>query len=121
MVPYNPSDWYWAVGDDKSSVFSSARNMFISIEDKIYTQWLNNGGIPTKILTKAELGEVLAPYSLRPNDNEVLDGYKEIQSRKLTLELVAKVLLWLINEVRTLKGQNTVGASQFRNFVKELM
>lgn len=64
---------------------------------------------------------MLAPYSLRPTAANVLDGYQDTQSRKLTIEIVAKVLLWLVNEVRTLKGQQTISAAGFRAFVKGLM
>lgn len=64
---------------------------------------------------------MLAPYSLRPTATNVLDGYQDSQSRKLTLEVVAKVLFNLANEVRALKGQPALTAAQLRNYVKGLM
>lgn len=83
--------------------------------------WVSDGTIPTRIASEAELGEVLAAYSLRPAAANVLDGYQDSQSKQLTIQVVAKVLLWCVNEIRTLKGQPTVTGAQFRAFLKGLM
>jgi hypothetical protein len=118
---YNPIDWYWFVNGDETRVFSSKSGSFVQPSDAAYAAWLAQGNAPTRIASKAELGEVLAPYQIRPSDVDVLDGYQDAHSKKITLEVVAKLLLWLVNEVRTLKGQPTVTANQFRAFVKGLM
>lgn len=77
--------------------------------------------MPTRIATEAELGEVLADYQIRPNAANVLDGYRDRHSRKITVEVIAKVLFAQANEIRALKGQPALNAAQFRAYVKGLM
>lgn len=120
MKPFNPTDWYWIVGGDETKVFSSASGNYVQPSDATYQAWLADG-VPSRIASEAELGEVLAPYSIRPVAATVLDGYQDTQARKLTIEVVAKVLFNLANEVRALKGQPALTANQFRNYVKGLM
>jgi hypothetical protein len=119
ILPYNPRNWYWRVGGSTTQVYSSAVGNYVPVADATYQTWLTSGGLPTNILNEAELGEVLAQYSLRPIAANVLDGYKDSQATKLTVEVVAKILLWLVNEVRTLKGQGTITATQFKTFIKD--
>lgn len=63
----------------------------------------------------------MADARVRPVATAVLDRYQDSHARKLTIEVVAKVLFNLVNEVRVLKGQQQVTAQQFRNYVKGLM
>ena len=119
--PYNPSDWYWYVAGDETKAYSSATGDYVQPSNAAFAAWLERGNTPTRIVSEAELGEVLAAYSLRPAAANVLDGYQDTQSRQLTLQVVAKVLLWCVNEIRTLKGQQTITGAQFRNFLKGLM
>lgn len=121
MKTFTPTDWYWIVAGDETKVFSSARGSMVPASNATYQAWLADGTLPTRIASKAELGDVLAPYSVRPTDADVLDGYQDTQSRKLTIEVVGKVLFNLANEVRALKGQQALTANQFRNYVKGLM
>lgn len=118
---YNPLDWYWAVGSSKTQVFSSAVGEYVAVDAPAYVAWLQAGAAPTPIGTDAELGEVLASASVRPKPAALLEAYKDGQARELTIAVVAKVLLWLVNEVRALKGQQAIGAPAFRAFLKELM
>lgn len=118
MKPYNPFDWYWAVG---SQIFSSAVADYVPADNAAYLAWRADGTVPTPIASEAELGEVLAPYNIRPAAANVLDAYQDTQARKLTLEVVAKVLFNLVNEVRVLKGQSQINATQFRAYLKGLM
>ena len=120
-LPYNPKDWYWFVAGDNSSVYSSKTGNFVSLTEPAYLAWSALGGVPTNIVSAAELGEVLAPYNARPAVASILDGYTETQASKLTLEVVAKVLFWSVNEIRVLKGQQPVTAKQFKTFLKGLM
>ena len=120
-IPFNPQAWYWIVGGDETRVFSSASGNYVQPSNAAYLAWVESGGIPSRIASEAELGEVLAPYSIRPIAATVLDGYQDVQARKLTIEVVAKVLFNLANEIRALKGQSTLTAAQFRNYVKGLM
>lgn len=115
------TDWYWIVAGEAEQVFSSKTGNYVPISNAAFRAWLGQGNEPTRIASEAELGEVLADYRIRPANANVLDGYKDSHAKRLTLEVVAKILLYLVNEVRTLKGQNTVTAAQFRNFVKDQM
>lgn len=117
---YNPIDWYWIVGGE-TRVFSSKAGNFVQPSNAAYVAWVAEGGVPTRIASKADLGEVLAPYQIRPADVDVLDGYQDAHSRKITIEVVAKVLFAQANEIRALKGQPAVNAAQFRAYVKGLM
>lgn len=118
---YNPRDWYWIVGGDETKVYSSARGDFFPVADSAYRAWLAAGALPSRVDTAATLGEVLAPYNLRPTHAATLNGYTDSQASKLTLEVVAKVLFWAVNEIRALKGQQPVTAPQFKAFLKGLM
>lgn len=119
--PFNPADWYWIVAGDETKLFSSATGNYVKPSNVTYAEWASDGTTPSRIDSEAELGEVLAPYSIRPIAATVLDGYQNVQARKLTIEVVAKVLFNLANEVRALKGQPALTANQFRNYVKGLM
>lgn len=121
LLPYIPKDWYWFVAGNETKVYSSKRGDFFPVSDPGYQAWLTSGGVTSRIANAAELGEVLAPYNLRPTHAATLDGYTETQASKLTLEVVAKVLFWAVNEIRVLKGQQPVTANQFKTFLKGLM
>jgi hypothetical protein len=121
MKPYTPENWYWIVAGSATQVFSSASGTYVPITDATYLTWTADGTLPTSIASEAELGEVLAPYNIRPVSANVLDAYQDTQARKLTLEVVAKVLFNVVNEIRVLKGQPQITAAQFRTYVKGLM
>jgi hypothetical protein len=121
MSSYTVYDWYWAVAGSTTQVFSSKAADYVPVTDPTFVAWKALGNIPQPIESEAALGEVLAPYNIRPSAETVLDSYKDSQSRKLTLEVVAKVLFNLVNEVRALKGQNPINAAQFRAYLKDLM
>jgi hypothetical protein len=123
MKLYNPSNWYWIVAGDESRVFSSAIGNYVPADDATYLAWLADGTLSTRILNEAELGEVLADARVRPADDAaaVVDAFKDRHAREITLQVVAKWMLWATNEIRTLKGQAPVSAGQFRNFLKGQM
>lgn len=122
MTPfYNPKDWYWIVGGDASQVYSSKSGDYVPSEDATYRAWVASGGVPSRVDSNAELGEILAPHNVRPVNAAVLDGYTNLQSSRLATDVVAKVLFWAVNEIRVLKGQQPVTAPQFRAFLKGLM
>lgn len=118
---YIPGNHYWIVGGDETKRFSSAVGDYVLADDATYLAWVENGGVTTRIANEQELGEVLADARVRPENARVLDGFKGRHADKLTLEIVAKILLYLINEVRDLKGQEPVTGHQFRNFIKDRM
>lgn len=121
--PYNPLDWYWTVNGSttQTSVYSSKAGDYVPFSDAAYQAWLSRDNQPTRIASEAELGEVLAEYRLRPNAANVLDGFKETHARKLTLEIVAKVLFSHENRIRVIEGKQPVSAAQFKAAIKELM
>lgn len=121
MKPYTPENWYWIVGDSTTQVFSSASGDYVAVDDATFVAWKADGTVPTSIASAAELGEVLAPYNIRPVQATVLDAYQDTQAKKLTLQVVAKVLFNLVNEIRALKGQQQITAQQFRTYLKGLM
>lgn len=120
-MEYNPRDWYWFVAGDNTQVYSSKSGNFVPINDAGYLAFIGAGGLASRIANVAELGEVLAPYNLRPAHAATLDAYTNTQASKLTLEVVAKVLFWAVNEIRVLKRQQPVTANQFKTFLKGLM
>lgn len=120
-MEYEPQNWFWIVAGDETRVYSSKAGAYLPATDLAYQAWLAAGGVPTRIASDAELGEVLAQYSLRPSDPAILDGYRETHARKLTLETVAKVLLSHENRIRALEGKSAITGAQFKATVKEMM
>jgi hypothetical protein len=118
VIPFDARNWYWFVAGDRTKVFSSASGDFVLVDNPAYAAWVNAGGVVTKIASAAELGDVLAAYSLRPQAASVLDGYADSQATNLPAPIVLKLLLWCVNEIRTLKGQGTLSAAQFKSFIK---
>ena len=121
MKTYDPFNWYWYVGGDETKAFSSVSGDYVPANDATLVAWMADGTVPSRILNEDELGEVLAPYNIRPEAANVLDRYKDHQAKKLTLELVAKAMFFVVNEVRGLKGQNAITPQQFRGWLKDLM
>lgn len=121
MKPYNAANRYWIVNNSTTEVFSSAVGDYVPVDDPTFVEWKADGTAPTRIASEAELGEVLAPYNIRPVNAGILDAYQDTQARNLTVEVVAKVLFNLVNEIRVLKGQQQITAAQFRAYVKGLM
>jgi hypothetical protein len=119
--PFKPRNWYWIVNGSTTQVYSSAVGNYVPVDNATYLAWLADGNTPTRIDTEANLGDVLAAHSLRPTPAAILDGYTEAHATKLTMEVVAKVLFNLVNEVRVLKGQSTINSAQFKAYLKGLM
>lgn len=119
--PYNPANWYWVVNGSTTQVFSSAIGNYVPVSDPTFLVWVASGGAATVIDSEASLGETLASHQVRPESAKVLDGYKERHANKLTIDVVAKVLFKIVNDVRVLQGQSTITANQFKTFLKELM
>jgi hypothetical protein len=119
--PFTPRDWYWIVNGSTTQVYSSKAGNYVPVGDATYQAWLADDHRPTRIDTEANLGDVLAAYSLRPTPAAILDGYTETQAVKLTIETVAKILFNHENRIRTLAGQPTVNAAQFKAFIKSQM
>ncbi|MER9533034.1 hypothetical protein NKI89_24955 [Mesorhizobium sp. M0309] len=118
---YDPSNWYWIVAGSATQVFSSASGNYLPVADTTYQAWLAGGNASTRIASEAELGDVLAPYQIRPAAAGVLDGYKDSQATKLTIEIVAKVLFNHENRLRALEAKQAVTPAQFKSALKDLM
>jgi hypothetical protein len=121
MKTYTPQNWYWQVGADTTQFYSSVAGDFVPAADPTLVAWQADGTRPTKIDTTANLGDVLAPYNLRPVNAAVLDGYTSSQSAGLANQIVAKVLFNHENRIRVLEGKATITAQQFLQALKGLM
>lgn len=121
MPDYTPHNWYWIVAGDETRAYSSASGDYVPVSDETYQAWLASGNAATRIANEDELAEVLAPYQIRPAAATVLDKYKDAHARRLTIEIVAKVLFNHENRIRALEGRQAVTPQQFRNALKELM
>jgi hypothetical protein len=119
--PFTPRNWYWIVNGSTTQVYSSAVGNYVPVNNAAYVAWLADDNMPTRIDTEANLGEVLSVHSLRPTPAAILDGYTEAQAVKLTIETVAKILFNHENRIRTLAGQPTITAAQFKAFIKSQM
>lgn len=62
-LEYNPSDWYWRVGE---KLYSSKANAYIEGEHADFTAFLNDGGIPTDISSEDDLIEVMLSCGIIP-------------------------------------------------------
>jgi hypothetical protein len=121
MKIFNATDWYWIVAGDPSRIFSSATGDFVQPDAPAYLAWKADGTQPSPIASEEEIGEVLSRYSIRPTRAAVLDAYKDIQARELTIKAMAKVVFNLHNRVLALEGKPPVNANQFRQALKDLM
>lgn len=121
FTEYDPKNWFWKVGGDETKVFSSSAGDYVGLTDANYLAWTALGNTARAIGTEAELGEVLAQHRVRPTNAGVLDGFKESHAQGLVVEVPAKLLLWIVNEIRVLKGQQPASAAQFKAFVKDQM
>lgn len=128
MKFYNPSDWYWFVGGDQTQVFSSARGVFVPSSDASFIAWGSDGSLPTKIDTAANLGDVLAPYFIRPVATAVLDGYVGSLAQKTIVLAEFKIMFNHENRIRAIERALSLNGSppnltpaQAFNAVKALM
>jgi hypothetical protein len=64
MVPLFPTDWFWIVDGDESRAWSSAAAAYLDADDPAYLAWRDAGGAPSRIVSEAELGDVLASHGL---------------------------------------------------------
>lgn len=123
-IEYNPRDWYWRVAGSTAQVYSSKVGNYVSVDDATYVAWsAEPTHLTSNIASEAELGEVLAPYSLRPAASaaNVLDGYKKKKSLNLTIEDAAKIFFNHENRLRVLEARPTVTANQFRSFLEDML
>jgi hypothetical protein len=120
-MEYDPRNWYWYVGGDETRAFSSAAGDYLPVTSSAFQSWKATGGLPTRIASEQELGEVLAPHAVRPMNTTVLDAYKDSQAAKLTIEIAAKVLFNHENRLRALEGKAPANAAQFKTALKALM
>lgn len=61
MKLFDINDWYWIVGEDQTSVFSSAVSDYVSSDDERYVEWLAGGNWPSPAEDEDALIEFLAP------------------------------------------------------------
>ena len=100
MMIFDPKNWYWKLAGNDTHVYSSARDQIVLATDTVYQVWLAEGNGPTAIASKAELGDVLAQYNIRPQDADMLDAYRDNHARKLSIPIQLKLFAWIINKLR---------------------
>jgi hypothetical protein len=54
MIEYTPYDWFWQIGDDQTRYWSSAAGSYVTTKPDIFT----------RIVSEADLAEVLRPYGI---------------------------------------------------------
>ncbi len=128
MKFYDPKDWYWFVAGDLSKVFSSKTGDYVVVSNPTFVAWASDGTTPTSILNEAELGEVLAPYLMRPSNANVLDGYLTTQADVIIVTTMFKIMFNHENRLRAIERALNLNGSppnltpaQARNAVKALM
>ena len=52
---FNPFDWYWTIDGSTTLVYSSARNIYVPINDADFVAWLANNGAAPKIGAEADI------------------------------------------------------------------
>lgn len=63
-MSYDPANWYWQLAD--GSVYSSADQSAIEVDDESFTRWRSAGNEATKIANMNELIEVLHAANVPP-------------------------------------------------------
>jgi len=126
---YDVKDHYWFIRRDRTQAFSSARGIFVPIDDAQFQAWLETGvRRVTTIDSIADLGEVLAQAGLRPTEAQTLDAYKDNHARGIVATAAFKVLFNHENRLRAIERQLSLNgsppdltANQARNAIKALM
>lgn len=124
MKEFNPLNWYWYVGGDRTKAYSSAAGNYVAINDVVLQAWMSDGSQPTPTDTEINLGGTLAPYYptvTRPIPATVLDGYQQSQADDVFQRKLVKLLFVLLNRVQVLEGKTALTVTQARAYVKGLM
>jgi len=103
--------WYWAVSGMPTQVYSSAAGDYVPLADPTYTAWLAVGNNPLPIDSEAALGQVLAQYSLRPVNANVLAAYQTATANGVNAAIF-KVLFNHENRIRVLEGKTPITVQQ---------
>jgi len=119
--PFNPRNHYWIVTGSATQVFASASGDYVPVVDATYQAWLAAGNTPSRIVSEAELGEVLAQHDIEPVAANLLDEYKGSLVDRLPVKVLLKVLFNHENRIRVLDGQPTITQAQFKNALKSLL
>lgn len=82
---YDANNWYWIVGN-RSDVFSSASAEYVETTDATYTTFVADGGVPTRIASEAELGEVLAHAGVESNPFPPVPVYVTMAQARVALK-----------------------------------
>jgi len=127
-MDFDARDWFWIVGGDERRVYSSAVGDYMPATDQRYRDWVKAGGVPTRIANEFELGEVLAPYALRPAPAGIVDGYAEKRARGVVDPAGFKVTMDHENRLRAIERQlglngspENLPALDARDAIKKLM
>lgn len=101
---YDPSNWYWVVAGNTTSVYSSAVSDYVPATDSTYAAWVAGGNVPTPIDTEVSLAGVLEPLLIRPVAAGVLAAYQEAQAAAIAADPSFKTIFYLMKQVAALQG-----------------
>jgi hypothetical protein len=59
-VIYNPTNWYWVVAGNSTTVWSSAALAYVPLANSTYVAWLAAGNVATHINSTSDLYGVMA-------------------------------------------------------------
>lgn len=120
MSGFVARDWYWIVAGSTTQVYSSARAAYVPISDTAYTAWLGGGGKPTRILSEAELWDVLATAYPAGIATSGQDRLKDNRIGAFDMTLL-RIAFNHENRLRALEGKQAITLQQFATAVKALL
>lgn len=128
MKLYDPRQWYWIVAGDNTRAFSSAAGDYVPVDDATFVAWQDDGTVPSRIASEAELAVILASAFARPVRASVLDAYQDAHAKDIVGRTFFKVLFNHENRLRAIERQlglngspANLTANQARNAIKALM
>ena len=120
---YDSRNWYWDIGGLATEVYSSRQAQFVPMSDAIYQSWLAAGNFPTRILSEAELWDVLADQFPSGISSGNAIGQEALKTRQL--DRSDRVMLQIAfnheNRIRTLESRPQVTIDQFKTAIKALL
>lgn len=111
---FDPTDWYWQIGDDLTRFFSSKTGGYVQPDDPALLAWLANDHRVSQIASETELWDILAeryPDGL-PNVPEARNKGADFEWNSLPRG-AKKLLFSHENRIRALEGKPALTLQQF--------
>ncbi len=109
-------DAYWQIGTDTTQFWSTAQKAYVVPGNAGLLAWLAKGNMPLPALTEAALNQTLADLGL----GDLAPSNVTDQIRGLD-PILFKIAFNHENRIRTLAGQPTVTAAQFKTALRALL